>query len=217
MNYGEKVKEFTIAAGQVVPEKAGVPSLEDRILRCKLIFEEFTEHVKACGLQMTVEPNRVCIEGIRDVKFEESELFAADIEEAADSLIDLTYVTEGALICWGFNPEPLFNLVHENNMTKFKDGYRDESGKWRKGPSYKPVDLSEEVNRQVRGDKELNWVNYSQKEFINVPNGMYISKGGEMFEFTSGPRDEYVWTTVNGKIDKGLKKEEFTENFKRIA
>lgn len=40
----------------------------------------------------------------------------------------------------------LFDEVHDSNMSKFIDGHRDEStGKWIKGPSYRPADIKSVV------------------------------------------------------------------------
>lgn len=61
---------------------------------------------------------------------------------------------------------------------------------------------------------ELNWVDYEPSKYINIPNGFYISKSdGTVADFASGPRDEYIWVMKDGRVTKGLKKEEFLNNF----
>ena len=48
---------------------------------------------------------------------------AVDIYEQADAMIDLIYFALGTLVEMGVQPDEIFDIVHEANMTKlFEDG-----------------------------------------------------------------------------------------------
>lgn len=59
---------------------------------------------------------------IRLIKEEAKELETAilngDMVGVVDGVVDLLYVTYGTAIAFGFDVEPFFDLVHENNMKK---------------------------------------------------------------------------------------------------
>jgi len=64
---------------------------------------------------------------------------------------------------------------------------------------------------------KLEWIEYEPHAgFLHVENGLYIGPDGVVSEFVSGPRDTHVWRVVDGKIEKGLKKEAFVENFEAV-
>jgi predicted HAD superfamily Cof-like phosphohydrolase len=60
-------------------------------------------------------------------------LIAKDIYEQADSMIDLIYFTLGTLVEMGVEPDGLFDIVQETNMSKlWEDGnprYNKKDGK----------------------------------------------------------------------------------------
>ncbi len=63
-------------------------------------------------------------------------------------------------------------------------------------------------------ETKLNWVQYTQEKACPIiENGFYKSPCGQVMEFISGPRDEFIWNIVDGRIDKGLDKKEFLDNF----
>lgn len=63
-----------------------------------------------------------------------------NIVEIADALADLHYVTFGTDIAYGLPMDKIFEQVHESNMTK-KGGHHDNTGKFIKPDTYKPVNL----------------------------------------------------------------------------
>jgi len=138
----QKVKKWMKIAGQPVREDP-TPEIEEWQLRIDLIKEEFKEF-KA---------------GVR----------TCDLVEIADGIGDLLYVVYGAAVSFGIDADAVFDLLHENNMTKFitcpecsGDGIDDpgiasecrhcggygvvpyavrEDGKILKSPAWQPPDL----------------------------------------------------------------------------
>lgn len=122
-----QVKEFHAAMGQPVGTYArSLPA--DRVpVRVELIREEFEDELLPA-------------------------LEAGDIVETADALIDILYVTFGALVEMGINAQVLFDEVQRSNMSKFgadgkpiiagpndPDGIFE--GRVKKGPNYFKPDI----------------------------------------------------------------------------
>lgn len=141
MSQTSDVTEFMIAAGQPVRTFPQKVTKEEAVLRVRLLMEEVLELAEAAGVEVR-HPDH----GALPIKMEELEFLSTgdqDLVEIADALTDIQYVNVGAAITWGIPLDYCFELVQESNMSKFIDGHRDEAtGKWIKGPSYKPVDLS---------------------------------------------------------------------------
>lgn len=112
------------------PTTPTVPDQQTAFLRFNLIREELVELAQAMGITLD--------EQLRPKYFHPAQF---NMIEAIDALVDIDYVTNGAYCALGVNSTPFWVAVHENNMTKFVDGWRDETGKYRKGPSYVPVNL----------------------------------------------------------------------------
>ena len=113
MSNFDDVKTFMDAFGQEVKEKAEFPRQKIVKLRYGLISEELNELKKA----------------IKD----------KNLQEVADALTDILYVTYGAGHAFGINLDKCFLEVQRSNMSKLdKDGkpiYNDR-GKVMKGPNY---------------------------------------------------------------------------------
>jgi predicted HAD superfamily Cof-like phosphohydrolase len=137
----EKVRLWMEIAGQATPK---VPRLVDPstlILRQRLMREEMLES---------------------------GELFdsmnAEDLEGIADGLADLLYVVYGTAVSYGLDMDTIFNVIHENNLTKFDEcpnkgdfpncsracpkcagksfvAITDAGGKVMKNPTWQPPDL----------------------------------------------------------------------------
>lgn len=118
-----KVLRFMEKAGQKVNLTPIIPSDDEAILRIQLIKEELDEFAEAAT--------------------------SHNLVEVADAIGDLLYVVYGSAVTYGLDMQPIFNAIHESNMTKFIDGKRRADGKWVKGPSYKPVDLQPLIEHQV--------------------------------------------------------------------
>ena len=115
----ECVRKFMEIFGQEIKEKASFPNEKISSLRHDLIREELDE------LKEAIE-NR-------------------DINEVADALTDILYVTYGAGHAFGINLDKCFKEVQNSNMSKLgSDGkpiYNDK-GKVMKGPNYFKPDLT---------------------------------------------------------------------------
>ena len=109
----ESVKKFMQTFGQEVKTKASFP--DDKIvnLRYSLIEEELSELKTAFNKK--------------------------DINEVADALTDILYVTYGAGHAFGINLDKCFSEVQNSNMSKLGDNGKpiyNEYGKVMKGPKY---------------------------------------------------------------------------------
>ena len=99
--------------GQEVKTKASFPSQKIIDLRYGLIAEELSEFKSAID--------------------------SKNINEVADALTDILYVTYGAGHAYGINLDKCFEEVQNSNMSKLgKDGkpIYNENGKVMKGPNY---------------------------------------------------------------------------------
>ena len=113
MSNFDDVKTFMDAFGQEVKEKAEFPRQKIVKLRYGLISEELNELKKAIKNK--------------------------NLQEVADALTDILYVTYGAGHAFGINLDKCFLEVQRSNMSKLDtDGkpiYNDR-GKVMKGPNY---------------------------------------------------------------------------------
>ena len=109
----EKVGLFMKTFGQVIKKKPSLGNLETNRLRISLIEEELDE------LKYAIKQN--------------------DINEVADALTDILYVTYGAGHAFGINLDECFKEVQKSNMSKLgKDGkpIYNKDGKVMKGPNF---------------------------------------------------------------------------------
>ena len=122
MSNFESVKKFMETFGQEIKEKAGFPNDKITSLRYELIKEELDE------LKSAID--------------------SKDINEVADALTDILYVTYGAGHAFGINLDKCFEEVQNSNMSKLdlngKPIY-NEKGKVMKGPNYFKPNLSKFV------------------------------------------------------------------------
>ena len=119
MSNFESVEKFMKTFGQEVKKKAEFPSDKVTSLRYDLIKEELDELGDAIRKK--------------------------DINEVADALTDILYVTYGAGHAFGINLDKCFAEVQSSNMSKLgEDGkpIYNELGKVMKGPNYFKPNLS---------------------------------------------------------------------------
>ena len=113
MSNFEKVGLFMKTFGQEVKNKPGLSTEKINKLRVSLINEELEEFKNA------IKNN--------------------DLNETADALTDILYVTYGAGHAFGINLDKCFDEVQQSNMSKLGDDgkpiYNDE-GKVMKGPKF---------------------------------------------------------------------------------
>ena len=122
MSNFEDVKTFMETFGQMVRTKPQIPDDKTMQLRFDLIKEELKELEQA--------------------------MKEKNLEEIADALTDILYVTYGAGFAYGINLDKCFKEVQRANMSKLdKDGkpIYNEKGKVMKGPYYSKPNLKQFV------------------------------------------------------------------------
>ena len=87
---------------------------ETQSLRVRLIQEEFDELKEAMA--------------------------SGNLALVAKELADLLYVTYGTAVSYGIDMEPVFQEVHQSNLSKI-GGYKRADGKWVKPPTYSPANI----------------------------------------------------------------------------
>ena len=118
-----KVRKFMQKFKQEVKSKPSFPDDNIIKLRINLIKEELLELEEA--------------------------LNEKNIEETADALTDILYVTYGAGHAFGINLDKCFEEVQNSNMSKLDENGKpiyNEHGKVMKGPNYFKPDLSKFVS-----------------------------------------------------------------------
>ena len=118
-----KVKKFMQKFKQEVKSKPSFPDDNIIKLRINLIKEELLELEEA--------------------------LNEKNIEETADALTDILYVTYGAGHAFGIDLDKCFNEVQKSNMSKldkFGNPIYNDQGKVMKGPSYFKPDFKKILN-----------------------------------------------------------------------
>ena len=125
----QKVREFHEAIGVRFPEQPTRPDPDLLALRRTLIREEVAEVMEAMDGLERGEP---------------------DLAPLAHELADLLYVTYGAMLALGTDPDAVFAEVHRANMHKTA-GPKRADGKQLKPEGWRPADVAG-VLRQLGGD-----------------------------------------------------------------
>lgn len=123
-NFYTDVKEFHTAFGQRVGTNPELPDEQERLLRRRLLAEEFGEYTDA-------ENDN-------------------DLTEIADALADIIYIACGTAVSYGIPLDKVFAEVHRSNMAKLVDGkpiYR-EDGKVMKPESWTPPNIKGIIHSQ---------------------------------------------------------------------
>jgi len=140
-----RIEELMRRAGQDLPKRPIMPSIQVRQLRANLILEEALETIEALGFAVKLNNN----------DFVAVPMGEPDIVKVVDGCADVSVVTIGTLSAFGVSDQPILTAVDENNLEKFGPGsYRRESdGKWMKPPGHKPADIMGLLIKQGYGDK----------------------------------------------------------------
>jgi predicted HAD superfamily Cof-like phosphohydrolase len=124
-------------------------------------YEQVREFHEKFGHPVAVKPKYMRLKRSSeryDYMLEELNEFevAGSVIDQADAMIDLIYFALGTLVELGVNPEPLFDIVHNANMSKvWSDGtvkYDPDTNKVLKPPTFvrpEPL-LAEEIERQTK-------------------------------------------------------------------
>lgn len=129
----EKVREFQIASGRKPPERPMfIDDSKMHKLRIDLIHEEFEE------LKEAIENK--------------------DLVKVADAIGDLMYVVLGTANAFGIDMQPIFNSIHESNMTKdFHPNSEDKiHSKVIKGKNYRPPNIEAILQAQINDYVQLD-------------------------------------------------------------
>ena len=113
----------------VVQHKPGLIDQQTRILRERLIQEEFDELKQAMRHE--------------------------DLPAIAKELADLLYVVYGTAVSYGIDMGPVFHEVHRSNMSKV-GGYKREDGKWVKPPTYSPAVIGPILSDQCAQNEDAS-------------------------------------------------------------
>jgi predicted HAD superfamily Cof-like phosphohydrolase len=141
----QRVEELMVKAGQEIPDKPTIPSLEIRKLRATLILEEATECIRGLGF----EPISNDSEWYDDHKLILTNIHEPNLEEIADGCWDTIVVTTGTLSACGIHDIEGQKEVDNNNLAKFgPGGYRRDDGKWVKPPNHPKPDIKGILERQ---------------------------------------------------------------------
>lgn len=132
----QKIVEFHKAVGAPVPPQPVVPSLEILQLRQKLLQEEFAEATEAW-------------ERLTAVLQSGNHAQPVDVTDWVHELADLLYVTYGAILACGVDPDPVFAEVHRANLSK-AGGPRRADGKILKPPGWQPADVRNVIEKQSK-------------------------------------------------------------------
>lgn len=127
MSNADLVAEFHRAIGSELPDRPTVPSLGAMDLRETLLREEFAEAL--------TELDRV---RARVADGAQPEL--PDLARLAHELVDLLYVTYGALLAFGIPADRVFGEVHRANLAK-ETGPTRADGKRMKPADWTPADV----------------------------------------------------------------------------
>lgn len=123
-------------------DKPGIPTLESRLLRVKLIAEELSEFAKASEIHCAIRIGGEFFSYNHTYAPHGMDAEPVPVVDAADALADLLYVVYGAAVAWGIKIDPVFGAVHNANMDKFAPGsYARPDGKWMKPSGWEPPDI----------------------------------------------------------------------------
>lgn len=143
----ENVITFKKGAGQPAPETLTIPSPEDRVLLARLAVEECLELCTAMGIKIFPrfsEKANSNLESANDFNFFPND--EVNPVEVIDACVDNQWVgVTGPAVAFGLSSKltDCLEAIDQNNLSKLIDGYRHpETGKFCKGKSYVPVDLS---------------------------------------------------------------------------
>ncbi len=139
----ENVITFKQGAGQPAPEILTIPSPEDRVLLARLAVEECLELCAGMGVKLSPKYEE-SIDSVNDFNFDPNH--EVNPVEVMDACVDNQWVgVTGPAVAFGLASKltDCLKAVDDNNLSKLVDGFRHPvTGKFCKGPSYVPVDLS---------------------------------------------------------------------------
>ncbi len=152
----EKVKIFTQES--MDPSKGGLPTHPRKMTREEVKFVVKMNCEELLELLYTVDnnPKNLLKEIIEDANVPTKSQPISDIDimaEQVDAFVDIDYYNCNAACKVGFNPDAIFDIVHQANMNKkFKDGtfHRNELGKVIKPQDWKEPNINKVVKSWIK-------------------------------------------------------------------
>lgn len=123
----DDVKKFHEAFGLPILPRPGVPGVDRKTLRARLVTEEYHEFIDA--------------------------LQRNDLVELADAIGDMIYVLQGTALEYGIDMKPVWDAIQASNMAKLgEDGkpIRDAGGKVLKPAGWTPPDIASIIASQKK-------------------------------------------------------------------
>lgn len=137
MNEHEKVKEFYRVMGIPTQDRPAMPDEATRLLRCRLLFEETMEYIRASGFEILVEGRSFKSRTHAIVPWH-----APDLAAMAQENADVRYIAHGNDLAMGVDGR-VFDAVHAANLAKAPNGVvtRRPDGKVVKPEGWRPPDV----------------------------------------------------------------------------
>lgn len=159
MSREEGVTNFTLVGdfhNKFGLEYDGPPrDLDDDIIafRIRFLIEELAEYADACGFEKLSDSLEDVIADFNDPNYGTGiRTSKRDPEKMLDSLVDLSYVTDGTAYLHGFDFDEAYSRVHQANMQKVRVDSETLEGSVRKSKfdvvkpdGWQPADLEDLV------------------------------------------------------------------------
>ncbi len=129
LDYMGLMREFHRTFRHPIADKPHVPEDALRMLRLRLLTEEFREYHE-----------------------EETEVMSPSLPKIAKELADDLVIAFGTAVAYGIPMDEVFKAVHESNMSKLGDDgtpIKRPDGKVLKGPNYKAPDVEGILRRHL--------------------------------------------------------------------
>ena len=146
----DRVREMMRGFGQHTPEHPRVPDEHARKRCFFLLLEEVLEYGAAAGLVAITHQGDGTVLHIDDLVIVEDDSTDPDLVGMVDACADISVVNMCAFAAMGIQPDPVLEMVDENNLLKIATGTLDETtGKFKKHPDHPKPEFAKEVQRQM--------------------------------------------------------------------
>ncbi|GGK28594.1 hypothetical protein GCM10008955_22910 [Deinococcus malanensis] len=135
LSNARRLRAFHEALGLCLPDRPQVPTSDVLTLRRTLIDEEYAEVTQEFAA-LTAHLSRGEVPA------------GADLSALVHELVDLLYVTYGALDVLGVDADAAFAEVHQANLAK-TSGPKREDGKQLKPEGWQPANMRAVLERQL--------------------------------------------------------------------
>src|SRR5438309_2348185 len=141
INEQSLVRVFHKRFGVAINDKPTIVEDSIRMLRVRLITEEYKELMKSLGVIVDVVVNQ--------------ETKKVSLVDLADAMGDTDYVVKGTAVSYGIDMEPIFVEIHRSNMSKGDpEPIMRADGKILKAKNFQPPNLGPILEAQMRVDED---------------------------------------------------------------